>query len=290
MSTPSWLRLTAGCALSLAALLAQAQSNTSPAPDTWSRVKNDGVLRIGIQEQAAPFSYLDAKGQPAGFSWEICRAVVQTLSAELKRPIEIKTTPVSLTASLDMLQAGRIDMQCGNTVHTVDRAQKVDFSNTFFVSGAVVSYRKDDPRYASPTLLGRVAVVTATPAAATVQRWASTKAKANIDAVVPVASYDEGMRKLKAKEVDTFVADGTLVPFDADVLRRPTMETIEPYALLLRKGDHAFAAQVDRALARVLASPAARQMAANAKLDERLNALTMEAWRRPSSDPAPQMR
>ena len=42
-------------------------------------------------------------------------------------------------------------------------------------------------------------------------------------------------------------------------------------------------------LARVLGSPAIRQMAANAKLDDRINTLTMEVWRRPSRDPAPQM-
>ena len=67
------------------------------------------------------------------------------------------------------------------------------------------------------------------------------------------------------------------------------METIEPYALMLRKRDRAFGTQINLALAKVLASPAIRQMAANAKLDDRINTLTMEVWRRPSRDPAPQM-
>ena len=180
-------------------------------------------------------------------------------------------------------------MQCGSTTHTLDRAQKVDFSNSFFVAGVVVSYRKEDLRYTNPSQFGRVGVVANSTAASAMGKRAAAKSGASIDAVVPVASYDEGMLRLKKKEIDTFVADGIFVPADPEIARRPAMETIEPYALVLRKGDRAFAAQVDRALARVLGSPAIRQMAANAKLDDRINTLTMEVWRRPSRDPAPQM-
>ena len=285
MRTTQWQRYLAASALLLSTLVVQAEV----APDTWNRVKALGVVRIGLQDKAAPFAYLDAQGKPAGFTWEICRAVVQTLAAELKRPIEIKATPVTLASSIEMLQDGRIDMQCGSTTHTLDRAQKVDFSNSFFVAGVVVSYRKEDLRYTNPSQFGRVGVVANSTAASAMGKRAAAKSGASIDAVVPVASYDEGMLRLKKKEIDTFVADGIFVPADPEIARRPAMETIEPYALVLRKGDRAFAAQVDRALARVLGSPAIRQMAANAKLDDRINTLTMEVWRRPSRDPAPQM-
>ena len=180
-------------------------------------------------------------------------------------------------------------MQCGSTTHTTERAQKVDFSNSFFVAGIVVSYRKEDVKYANPLQFGRVGVVANSTAASVMGKRAITKTSTSIDAVVPVASYADGMEKLKKKEIDTFFADGILVPTDPDISRRSIMETIEPYALMLRKGDRAFGTQINLALAKVLASPAIRQMAANAKLDDRINTLTMEVWRRPSRDPAPQM-
>lgn len=44
---------------------------------------------------------------------------------------KIKATPVTLASSIEMLQDGRIDMQCGSTTHTLDRAQKVDFPPVF---------------------------------------------------------------------------------------------------------------------------------------------------------------
>ena len=257
--------------------------------DPWARVKNQGVIRIGVRDTAPPFAFFDADGKPAGFTWELCRAVVQTLATDLKRPIEIKAIPVSLASSFEMLQDGRIDMQCGSTTHTTERAQKVDFSNSFFVAGIVVSYRKEDVKYANPLQFGRVGVVANSTAASVMGKRAITKTSTSIDAVVPVASYADGMEKLKKKEIDTFFADGILVPTDPDISRRSIMETIEPYALMLRKGDRAFGTQINLALAKVLASPAIRQMAANAKLDDRINTLTMEVWRRPSRDPAPQM-
>ena len=80
-----------------------------------------------------------------------------------------------------------------------------------------------------------------------------------------------------------------LRPLDPAIDRRRSLETVEPYALMMRKGDRAFVDAVDRALMKVLSGPQARQFATDAKLDGRLNVLTTEAWRRGSKEPAPQM-
>ena len=115
------------------------------------------------------------------------------------------------------------------------------------------------------------------------------KGSASIDTMVPVKSYEEGVAKVKAKEADTLFADSVLIPLDPAIDRRRSLETVEPYALMMRKGDRAFVDAVDRALAKVLASPQVRQLATDAKLDGKLNILTTEAWRHPSKEPAPQL-
>lgn len=263
--------------------------SAQPAPDTAARLKAEGVIRLGVRDSAPPFAYLDQNGQPAGFTWELCRALVKNLEAELKRPLEIKTVPVSLNGSFDLLKEGRIDLQCGSTTHTVERAREVDFSDSFFVSGIAVAHRKDDMLFADPLHFGRVAVVAGSRAATLMTKRMAAKGKAAIDAVVVVKSHQEGVDKLKNKEVDTLYAESLLIPLDAAIERRRTLETVEPYALMLRKGDRAFGEMVDRALMKVLASPAVRQFAAEAKLDGKLNGLTTEAWRRPSKEPAPTM-
>ena len=267
----------------------QAQAQAQAAPDTLAKVRSEGVIRLGVRDNAAPFAYVDAKGKPGGFTWDVCRALVKNLEAELGRPIEIKVVPNAFAAPFDLLKDGRIDMQCGATTHSAERAKQADFSNTFFVSGIAVAYRKEDVQYANPLKFGRVAVLANSTAAKIMERRMGAKGSASIDTMVPVKSYEEGVAKLKAKEADTLFADSVLIPLDPAIDRRRSLETVEPYALMMRKGDRAFVDAVDRALMKVLSGPQARQFATDAKLDGRLNVLTTEAWRRGSKEPAPQM-
>ena len=283
------------CGLALIAATAQpaftapVQAQAQAAPDTLAKVRSEGVIRLGVRDNAAPFAYVDAKGKPGGFTWDVCRAMVKNLEAELGRPIEIKVVPNAFAAPFDLLKDGRIDMQCGATTHSAERAKQADFSNTFFVSGIAVAYRKEDVQYANPLKFGRVAVLANSTAAKIMERRMGAKGSASIDTMVPVKSYEEGVAKLKAKEADTLFADSVLIPLDPAIDRRRSLETVEPYALMMRKGDRAFVDAVDRALMKVLSGPQARQFATDAKLDGRLNILTTEAWHRGSKEPAPQM-
>lgn len=283
------------CGLALIAATAQlaftapVQAQAQAAPDTLAKVRSEGVIRLGVRDNAAPFAYVDAKGKPGGFTWDVCRALVKNLEAELGRPIEIKVVPNAFAAPFDLLKDGRIDMQCGATTHSAERAKQADFSNTFFVSGIAVAYRKEDVQYANPLKFGRVAVLANSAAAKIMERRMGAKGSASIDTMVPVKNYEEGVAKLKAKEADTLFADSVLIPLDPAIDRRRSLETVEPYALMMRKGDRAFVDAVDRALMKVLSGPQARQFATDAKLDGRLNILTTEAWRRGSKEPAPQM-
>lgn len=283
------------CGLALIAATAQlaftapVQAQAQAAPDTLAKVRSEGVIRLGVRDNAAPFAYVDAKGKPGGFTWEVCRALVKNLEAELGRPIEIKVVPNAFAAPFDLLKDGRIDMQCGATTHSAERAKQADFSNTFFVSGIAVAYRKEDVQYANPLKFGRVAVLANSTAAKIMERRMGAKGSASIDTMVPVKSYEEGVAKLKAKEAETLFADSVLIPLDPAIDRRRSLETVEPYALMMRKGDRAFVDAVDRALMKVLSGPQARQFATDAKLDGRLNVLTTEAWHRGSKEPAPQM-
>ena len=283
------------CGLALIAATAQlaftapVQAQAQAAPDTLAKVRSEGVIRLGVRDNAAPFAYVDAKGKPGGFTWDVCRALVKNLEAELGRPIEIKVVPNAFAAPFDLLKDGRIDMQCGATTHSAERAKQADFSNTFFVSGIAVAYRKEDVQYANPLKFGRVAVLANSTAAKIMERRMGAKGSASIDTMVPVKSYEEGVAKLKAKEADTLFADSVLIPLDPAIDRRRSLETVEPYALMMRKGDRAFVDAVDRALMKMLSGPQSRQFATDAKLDGRLNILTTEAWRRGSKEPAPQM-
>ena len=50
---------------------------------TLERIRDSGTFRIGYREDAAPFSFKNTLGEPAGFSVELCRLVAAETKAAL---------------------------------------------------------------------------------------------------------------------------------------------------------------------------------------------------------------
>lgn len=280
--------LTLALALSLPALAQTAAPAQAPArADTLAKISASRSITLGVRRDAAPFSYLDSAGRPAGFSWNLCLAVVHNLSQALGVPLTVKFMPVSLEESFKQLNAGQIDLHCGVTAHTSARAQQVAFSDTFFLSQVVAAHRASDKKYESTREFGRTGVLQGSTAQQLMQTYAQTKAHSHhLGPITAVASYAEGVKLLREGAIDTLVADEPMLPQAADIaIRRSDPLTLEPYALVMRKNDAAFAAAVDKALRPVLASPQAQRLADQAGL--KVPSLTKEAWRRPHKLPAP---
>ena len=268
----------------LAALPAVAQ--TAPAAGTLAKLASTKAITLGVRRDAAPFSYLDAAGKPGGFSWALCQAIVQQLSSDLKTPLQVKFEPVTLVESFERLGDGRIDLHCGSTANTAERAERVAFSNTFFVSRVVAAHRAQDAKFASAREYGRTGVLQGSTAQKLMQTYASKKASTlALGALTPVPSYAEGVRLLKAGQIDTLVADELLIPKDAAIALRPEQLTVEPYALVMRKGDAAFVDAVDKALHKILGGAQGKQLAQDSGL--KVDHLTRDAWQSPNKQPAP---
>ena len=73
------LALTVSLAL---ALPATAQELTG----VLKRIKDSGEMTIGHRDASVPFSYLDDKQQPVGYSMDLCLRVVDAVKAQLKLP------------------------------------------------------------------------------------------------------------------------------------------------------------------------------------------------------------
>jgi glutamate/aspartate transport system substrate-binding protein len=274
-------------AVLLAVALAGAAVSAQPVvPDTLGKLAHTKTITLGVRKDAAPFSYLDAQGQPSGVTWALCQSIVQRLSAELKTPLTVKHVPVSLNESFSLLKEGRIDLHCGITANTAERAEQVEFSDTYYVSRVVAAHRAKDARFASARHFGRTGVLQGSTAQALMQTYAAKKASMLVlGPVKPVASYAEGVQLLKAGDIDTLVADELMIPRDAAIAVRSEQLTVEPYALVMRKGDKAFVGAVDRALRQLMAGGQAKKLAEDAGV--KVDHLTVDAWRKPNKQPAP---
>ena len=130
--------LSAGAA-GVAALLASSQSRAAETnEDTLDRIKNSGVMNIGIREAAPPYGFKDANGQYLGFATDIGKAIYGAVNKELGGAIKANYVAVTSQTRIPLLQNGAIDLEAGATVMTIGRSKVVDFSIPHFVTSTSV--------------------------------------------------------------------------------------------------------------------------------------------------------
>lgn len=237
----------------------------------------DGVLRVGYRTDAAPFSFRDDAGNPAGYSVELCERVVQDMQARGRLTVEFKAlTPMQRG---DALLNGEVDLLCEADSVTLDRRESFSFSLPIFVGGLGAALRNDAPSRLKALMEGeepqyrprwrasfaqilkqRTFVVVDESLA---EDWlAESIDEFDIIAdTVVVADYEAGMAAIMGRKADVFFADRAIL-LDAakqgpDANRIHVVGrrfTDEPLALAVRRGDDALRLSVDRTLSRLYRS------------------------------------
>ncbi|MDB6169163.1 MAG: sensor hybrid histidine kinase [Verrucomicrobia bacterium] len=93
-------------------------------------------VRIGVENNAEPLSFVDAKGQPTGFSPELVRAMTKT------GEFEAEFVSSSWSQILHQFNAGQIDVLANVTV-TDERKSTMDFSISHAYLHGFVYFRDD---------------------------------------------------------------------------------------------------------------------------------------------------
>jgi ABC-type amino acid transport substrate-binding protein len=251
-----------GSRLSAALLCVLALCSTAAGAATLDRVRESGTLKIGYREDAAPFSFADKSGLPAGYTLALCDAVLAALRKELQRD-DIKPEYVLVTADdrFEAVKSGKIDLLCGATTVTLERRKEVDFSLITFVTGSSVLYRKDGPSNFLELVGKKVGVRAGTT---TEDGLKHALQEAGIEAqVVAVQSHEEGRDMLEKGEIEAYFADRAILAMLGAQSTQPENLVLsdrffsyEPYALALQRGDSDFRLMVDSTLARLYRSQA----------------------------------
>jgi len=222
------------------------------------KIRKQGVISLGYIDGAAPFSYTDSNGEPQGYSVDLCRAVADGLRKQLKREA-LKTRWVKLTIQnrLDAVRRGQVQVECSTTTWTLGRQQLVDFSLVTFVDGAsVLTKAEADVSHLADFKGKRIAVISGTTTEGALR---DALGRLLISAeVVPIKTREEGLALLTQSQVDGLASDRTtLIGVVARSAKGGTFKlldedfSIEPYALMLPRGDYDFRLAVNRVLARL---------------------------------------
>ncbi len=227
---------------------ARAQSDDYQPPlllsGTLLEARETGAVTLAYRDASIPFSYLSARGEPIGYSIDLCRLVVDAMAEALNRAtLEVRWLEVTPETRIDAIASGRADLECGSTTANLERAKQVAFSPTIFVSGTKLLVPRGSP-IRSFRDLGRKKV--AVTAGTTNERaLRDLKARFGLDfALVAAADHDAGFALLTAGKVDAFATDEVLLYglLAQSHLRKSYVVTGEflsydPYALMYRRDD-----------------------------------------------------
>jgi ABC-type amino acid transport substrate-binding protein len=186
-----------------------------------------------------------------GFSIDLVeQGVLPELSKKLGKPVKLEKKESTPPTRIPLLSSNAVDLIAGTMTDTPERRQSVDFSITFFLTGAQLLVKKGSPIHGIQDIGGkRVAA-----------QQGSTNAKI-IREKMPTAQLREfpdqpgAFQALMQGQVDAYTNDGIQLaglrakaPNPADLEIVGDFFSDEPYGMAMRKGETDFKAGVDAGL------------------------------------------
>jgi len=249
--------------LLIAALLALQCTFAAAAEDspTLRKIRESGVITLGYRESQFPFSYLDGAQHPIGYTMDICGRIVEAVKQRLGlRDLERRYVPVTSATRIPLVANGTVDLECGVTTNTLEREREVAFTITTFVAESRLLSRKSAPVATLDDLRGKV--VTSTVGTTSLTHLQELYATRGLDMTILAAKDDpDAFRLVATGRADAYAMDDALLRGTIARSGRPqdyVVSTerlaVEPYAIMLAKGDPAFKRLADETIVELFRS------------------------------------
>lgn len=240
----------------LIASAAQAQET-----GTLKKIKESGIITLGVRDSSIPFSYLDDKQSYQGYSIDLCLKVVTALQKQLGlSALNVKMNPVTSATRIPLMANGTIDMECGSTTNNVERQKQVAFAPTTFVTANRILSKKASNIKSLADLKGKTVV--STSGTSNLKQLTTLNADQNLGMnILPAKDHAEAFLMVETGRAAAFVMDDILLaslaanskaPADYEISKEAL--SVEPYGIMLRKDDAPFKKAVDTAISNVLTS------------------------------------
>lgn len=227
--------------LSLAGMFLACSVIAPASADTLDDIRARGELVVGVKTDFPPFGSIDANDENVGFDVDLGRAFAKALFDD-ENAVEF----VSVTSGnrIPFLQSNKIDIIMASMTITDERAEVVDFSEPYFLSGSLVLVPEASDITGVDDLNGRnVAVVQGSVQDAFVEQRAPDANR------VKFGKVSEAVLALKTGRAEAYVHDDIVILTVADENPdlKPVGEPFEPlpYGIAVRPDDEAFSAWMD---------------------------------------------
>ena len=244
-------------ATSLGAAPALAQELTG----TLKKIKETGAVSLGHRESSVPFSYYDDRQQVVGYAMDLCARIVDRVKSELKLDkLDTKLNPVTSATRIPLIANGTVDLECGSTTNNLERQKQVAFTITHFVTANRFVSKKSANLQTVDDLKGKTVV--STSGTTNIKQITEIGAQKNLGLnILPAKDHAEAFLMVETDRAKAFVMDDILLyslvataKNPADYVISTDALSVEPYGIMLQRGDDAFKKVVDAEMTRIYKS------------------------------------
>ena len=238
-------------AVALAVAAAAGAAAPAAAETTLEKIARTGTLTIGTRTGSPPFAWMNQRNEWVGFSIDLVeQLVVPHLSQKLGKPIKLEKKEATPTTRISLLTSHAVDLVAGTMTDTRARREEVDFSLTYFVTGAQFLVKKGSPIKGLQNIDGRRIAAQRGSTNARIIREKAPRATLREFPDQPAA-----FQALIQGQVDAFTNDGVQLAGLRAKAANPAQWDIvgdfysyEPYAMAMRRNESDFRADVNNAL------------------------------------------
>jgi ABC-type amino acid transport substrate-binding protein len=227
------------------------------AETTLEKINRTGVLTIGTRTGVQGFAFIDNKNEWSCFSIDLVeQAIAPELSKKLGKAIKVEKKESTPPTRIPLLTSNAVDLIAETMTDTRSRRENVDFSLTYFLTGAQFLVKKGSPIKGVQDIAGKriAALQNSTSARIMKEKYPSAQ-------LVEVSDQSAAFQALAQEQVDAYTSDGTYLAGligkaqnPGDWLIAGDFYTYEPYGMAMRRNESDFRELVNNGLMEAIES------------------------------------
>jgi ABC-type amino acid transport substrate-binding protein len=234
----------------MVAMLILGLAGISSAETTLEKIKRTGVFTVGTRTGSPPFGYINKQNEWVGFSIDLARLIHKNMEKKLGQSVKFELKESTPATRIPLLSSMAVDLIAGTMTDTRARRESVDFSLTFFVTGAQFMVKKGSPIRGVKDIAGKRI---GAQQGSTNERELRARYPQAVLVVFP--DQPAAFTAMTQGKVDAYTNDGIQLwglkmkasnPDDWEVVGE--WYTYEPYGMAMRKNDSDFRQVVNVAL------------------------------------------
>lgn len=217
---------------------------------TLEKINWTGVFTVGTRTAPPPFGYINKNNEWLGFSVDLAEVVHKAIEKKLNKIVKYELKESTPATRIPLPSSNAVGLIAGTMTDTRARRDSVDFSITFFVTGAQFLVKEGNPIKGIQDIVGkRVGTQQGSTNERALREW-------NIQTnLIFFPDQAAAFTALAQGRVDAYTNDGIQswglkykAPNPNEWKVGGDFYTYEPYGMAMRKNDSDFRAVVNNAL------------------------------------------